>query len=360
MSLEKFCATSDPNHLINLNDIDLAFLISSANKAIARYPDPENEYHQKAAMIIAFLGSTRPPRKCSMGLLSNIGASCYLDSVLFALFASKSTFIRQKLLVDVPRVSKSLAKGCTKESLLEIQRSLRAIYSSIHGGPHVKYCTNLRKSFRKCSKGHDSYASTGTRDSGDFLAFLFNLFDMDVATKRLRTYGTDSRATIPKDKVMTEDRVVNASVIIDVATYILKSYKETPITTFLKIAEDSGYDSKGFKLNDVKYKRMIITKELKSAPYLVFNLVRGIEGSFIGTKVIPSPTITIHDGTEFELVAIVVYQYYHYMAYVKCGEYWFHYDDVGPRFKQIGSFNDLLNAKPKVATNGTLFFYDRV
>lgn len=359
MSLDNFCKSGDPEHLVGLMYADMEFLLDCARRAQEKYPDPKSKFHQKASVILAFLGPSRVSKACSFHLLKNISASCYLDSVLFALFATKSAFVRQKLLIEKPRVSES----CTEETLESIQKNLRAIYSSIHGGTPVDYCTALRHSFKKCSSGRDNYSKGGIREAGDFLSFLFGFFDTNKAVRRTRTYSSNSMKLINYKKRLEHERIdQNGSVVQVVTPSMLSRSKNANIDDFLTTEEDTGFVEEKFKFTEpeVHYSnRMILVNELYSTPFLVINLSRiNASHRFISKRVHPLEFLSTPDKSRFELIAVVVYAKSHYMTYFKCNGNWLFYDDTLSVVHPIGTFDDLLQANPNPATNGTVFLYD--
>ena len=48
----------------------------------------------------------------------------------------------------------------------------------------------------------------------------------------------------------------------------------------------------------------------------------------------------------------------HYVTYFKCEGLWYYYNDLGPKIKLIGNYEDLLSYKSEsVKTKGALYFY---
>lgn len=48
----------------------------------------------------------------------------------------------------------------------------------------------------------------------------------------------------------------------------------------------------------------------------------------------------------------------HYVTYFKCEGLWYYYNDIGPKIKLIGNYEDMLSYKSEsVKTKGALYFY---
>jgi hypothetical protein len=404
-AVERFCHTENIDHLSDVKPEDKQKLLQAAHRARELHGAGEGisaMFHRRAGLIINALYKPEPFQhvSCRFQLLINYGASCYLDSALFAIFISAPSFITDNVLNaaiherDGPTFvctlkesryrMESLNEQYDKEPSTEldekigvlfeknknqdvvtrtkIQDRLKSIYESIHGGELVETCSSLRQSFRGCPTS-DNYASAGIKESGDFLGFIFSLFDTDKSRKIITTYGINRGAK----PVRTSRRVIDTSVIISIPSYILSkldSKQNHYIGQFLTKMEDSGHsDDNKFKLGDGDaegtYTRMVVKEDVVSSPYLVFDVSRrrDLSNRVLHRRIYPAETVTLQDERMLFLSSIVVYQGVHYTVYVKCGGTWFYYDDLGPSFDKVGDYDQLLNSHPSPITNGTLYIY---
>ena len=189
--------------------------------------------------------------------LSNRGNSCYIDSILLALFAVPCVFTNLLLNMDLNanKIPENFLGGfpCGKnreEDLAnrkQVQEQLRLIVNSIRGeGKQLKYCTNLRQTFRNCSDD-ENYYDNMQKDSGEFLGYLLSMFPLNVATKSTITYATNSMDEIPDTNDLVQ--LLEGTVVDDKASVIqsieasrlldLLDSGPTNISNFIEQKEDN-------------------------------------------------------------------------------------------------------------------------
>jgi len=117
--------------------------------------------------------------------LTWIGNSCYLDSVLVALFSLSSGFVQDNML------GKSLTLGTGKvlpcdqnnekdlEIRMRIQKALNKVFTDMKDSESSGelYCTAFRKAIRGCSSRHTFYTSR-MQDPVDFLEYLCDILEV--------------------------------------------------------------------------------------------------------------------------------------------------------------------------------------
>jgi hypothetical protein len=327
--------------------------------------------------------------------LNYVSNSCYMDSTLLSLFAVPNKVITDNILKknldDLETFQKRWSK-CSNNIKTDIKRrkniqtALNQITESIRGLNTVKECTMLRRLIAKCP-GTQPFHRGGTQDAGEFLAYLFNLFQIDIAKTVRKTYGTNQTGDDPDWKLIRKQVDKKASPIIDIVSTTLRDIpKDYDITKFVKKTEYTvlGETERWFpdKVNKpgLSYLRKKETFKMKRSPYVIFNLTRTYgearfskpnnpeKPKFLGMRTkniwkrISAPEKLTIKGKDLYLTAIVVHTGgVHYVANFKCDNDWFWYDDRPDSsrhiIKHIGSYEKMIKTNLKPLSHGTLFFY---
>ncbi len=310
--------------------------------------------------------------------LNYTGNSCYQDSVLLPLLAMPNRIIREQILEK--NLSKivykdkkwiSCGKNLEQDILIRqsIQKELQRITASMRNMEDNQTCSNLRKLFEKCP-GSEAFHRKGMQDAGEFLLYLFNIFQTEVMLKHRVTYVTNDLES-NDNLVKTFEETQVSSPVLSVSAHILQRYnREHPpsLRTFLSEQDDSVLSDRNLYKDfetGMTYRRRIEIIDVISTPYLVFNLQRLIQRHsrqeirnnlpihINETIVIGSKTLKLH--------AIVVHTGLHYTCYIKCVGSWFWYDDSPSKtshiIKHIGDFQKMLTSEPNPAEKGILYFY---
>lgn len=383
---DNYCISRNTDELRKVSPEAKKLLLIAAPYAIKKYPDHDNPYHIIALEIIDILSDPLEHGTSCNNLygLSNIGASCYLDSALFALFAVQTDFVQERIVeADLqprlgPRFDCAPNPDPTKpDSILEasvidlhnrqaVQLQLREIAESIRGNRTVKFCTNLRAVLQNCPNT-ERYDRAGIADAGDFLQYILDMFPTNIAVKEFITYGTYDVVNL-KPELLVETSFVRddkSSVIQFTSSVDLANLNQTEnydIRKFLNHIDDSGEldpeNSFTSERGDT-FPRRITVSSIINTPYLIFRFERlhTFTQKLVQTKIIPSQTLTLRDLSRFRLSAIVVYKSVHYTAYFRCGSEWYYYDDTAKGIVRIGEFERMLRWKPSPITNGTLYYY---
>ena len=372
--LKKYCRTNDVEILRLLSPEIKKNLLEYAPKTIEKYGNNNNNiYVLRAKEIIDILTTLEQgdPTKCiKLNPLKWTGNSCYIDSVLFALLAVPTQFSKKYIFE-----SELQAKENDLDIRRNIQRELIRIGRHIRGYEQMKdnTCKDLRKSL-KYYPHPEEFHGTDMADAGEFLTYILDIFDLNVARSYFVNYATnnvtDARPPV-KDLVKISTSYDDHSSIVRYVTTenieSLDQYGVYDIRNFLSLKDDSGeldinnlYTPENSR---VSFSRKISYNVLLDAPYIIFRIDRqkhtfdDIE--FLDVSILPSQTLTIHSNIRFVLSAIVVFEGAHYTCYFyNCGN-WFYYDDM-PRQKitLIGSYEDMIKSSPSPLQNGTLYFYN--
>lgn len=326
-------------------------------------------------------------KKCSITGLNYTGNSCYMDSSLLCTFAVPNKIITDNILekdLDVLKNEPILWSRCTDNLDQDIQRrkdiqnSIKRITNSMRGFDTIEKCSDFRRLLKKCPVSQQ-FHGTDTQDAGEFLTYLFNLFQVDIAFTKRDTFGRNL-ITSEWEFVSTSDDK-KSSPILDVVSSTLKQVEDGyNITRFVEkkeyavLTNENKWKPYINKPNiTYLYKKEVI--KMVNSPLIVFNLIRTYgkikfnkKGEFLDIKTkniwkkISAPETMILNNKHLKLTAIVVHTGgAHYIAHFKCLDEWYWYDDNPGSSKHIinyiGSYEKMLETEPSPLTHGTLFFY---
>ena len=241
---------------------------------------------------------------------------------------------------------------------------------------NVKNCSNLRKLIGECpSTYRQKFHETGMQDAGEFVQYLFSLFEITgiklkrklyITNELTGSYSSKNKSLLNLRKVI--DRTENTSPIVLISSETLQNLnKDININKFLIKKEDTKLDEKNlYKYENEYYKRTINIESILDAKYLIFYVQRkSISKNILHNKIIPNETIILPNDKQLNLHSIVVYRNYHYTCYIKCNENWFYYNDLSLNIDFVGNYDEMINVSPTLdASNrpdpckeGTLYFY---
>jgi hypothetical protein len=214
---------------------------------------------------------------------------------------------------------------------------------------------------KKCpSTSGENYSDTGPHDAGEFIQYIFNLFDVKGITYNKKTIGTNDMSDPPVSFEVTSQESTYRDPVIVLQAFELMSKEVIRTKDVVSHVEDSILDRKNlFRVGDRVYKRRIETIEISDAEFLVVYAMRTIQlggnnVERIYTEIIPDKKVL-----GLDLFSIVVHEGGHYTAYINYGGYWYYYNDLGNKADYIGTYEEMLSNKrfenPK--TLGVLYMY---
>jgi ubiquitin C-terminal hydrolase len=286
--------------------------------------------------------------------LHNTRNSCYMDSVIIALFTVKNKIIDKYILYkDLNSISKKWISCSSRD---DIRSELLRITHSLRGGPeNITDVKTLRTYLQNC-KGSQDFHKGGMQDPGEFLLYLFNIFEVSTMTKRRKTYITNSIENPPKDYIKISEEIQYSTPVINIPHHKIR--RGLDISTFLKQTDDAIFSKENFYRHEhtgITYKRRIETNIVLSSSYIVFNIERvTISEEFIDTKIEIPTELTLLDNSSLELHSVVTYENRHYTCYFKNNDKWYYYDDLQSGAVHVKNY---LSSSPSIENNGTLLFY---
>lgn len=307
--------------------------------------------------------------------LEYTGNSCYQDSTLLALFAIQNRFIDTNMLFknlfNVKNIG--VCSSDVRTDIMyrqEIQKELNRIAISMRGGPQIRTCSGLRKLISRCP-GPEEFHKTNTQDAGEFLLYLFNVFNIeDVIQERISLITNDVKNRIPVEALEVYRTVYETSPIISVHSFELQQYDKLELNKLVDHVDDTMLSAENmyfYKKTGEYFQRRIEINRIVSANYLIFKIERvsSIDNTGRRQKRSYTPVIcpqTIQIGQRIlHLHAIVVHQNVHYTCNIRCGTIWYYYNDIvkGQNIIPIGSYKRMLlhNPGPDPVRYGTLYFY---
>lgn len=301
--------------------------------------------------------------ECKFIGLKYTGNSCYQDSTLLALFAIPNDFITKNILRKDLRSMQNREISCGRndyENRSAIQKELQRITGSMRGElPTVDYCSSLREILKQCpSPGRQAFYGTGTQDAGEFLQYIFAIFQVG-GVLRVRTTIVTNDLDGFRGKIVNQIEEQTSPIVLIPA----KEFPKIDIDYFLDVTDDAIFDSKNrYKAPDgILYRRRIERTTILKGDYIVFYAQRlhvdGGKQIRTYNQIIPSETIRLNKT--LHLFAIVVHRNAHYTTYIKCEQRWFYYNDLSSNIVPIGTYDEMLRQKnePSVQSEGVLYFY---
>lgn len=305
-------------------------------------------------------------------LLSNIGNSCYMDSVLVVLLLQPNKFVDEHILNS--NLKKRAFTTCdpSRKKNFEldmrnrkrVQSELKVVAKTLRSAKHKPYyCTDFRATLKNfCPRmSTEQFYNDGQHDAKEFIGWLFELFDLQLLINKFERYITYKNGS----SVYWSD--------IDMKD-VIKSLDYDSLVDNVRLDTVLQKSSFTDPNPESAHKTLLETESIIDAPYLIISCERQggqrvVHGEFQNMAVNTSSLIipeylTLQSGSQLWLSGVVVFgggtTGGHYTAFVKINNLWYFYNDLGPVFRLVGrkgTFSELLVDPYDPRQQGVLFFY---
>jgi ubiquitin C-terminal hydrolase len=363
------------------------------------------------------LASSRGNACVDMPFYKNIHNSCYMDSVIFTLMAFPSDFVhhyllnpqlldiisakliapkyhiedRKKILAYVEKIQNIIIKIHT-----ELQS--RQLTANLNNVP-VEECVSLRRELLKDPLNvlqpdirDFHFGNASQEDAPEFLEALFRTFFIETLT--ITETITYESSTHPDQRKRPRVNVTQKYPVIPIAlddvieSLILSKPVEEKLDadSFLRGDENAANAKADTAFKNMKYPKIFDIKNTETKfevsldpqdQFMILSLNRFDRHGNKNTKAIPPPqSIRLNrDSPELQLNNIIVHvgdtiKSGHYVAYFKCNDNWYLYNDMRDIIERIGTYEQLLkhrilssdkkrfSYKGTVKNNAYLLFYN--
>lgn len=297
---------------------------------------------------------------CARGLTYQQN-SCYIDSVLVALFAIPNNMTKYQILEkDLNQLATGdikLFTECVQNRAADIQvrKNIQHVLVKIVNGMRSgksQTCINLRKALSHCTKAPEMFGAHEKQDAGEFLTYLLNLFQVDVATRMITIFAAPWEGGPWHETLSVTHR--NESPIINVDVHAL--VENAPISSYVNSTTIT-------RVKDWAEGTWQKTIQKYVSPYLVINVHRLYpNGEINQTRLVPEQHLRLEDEQSvLDLTAIVIYTgMSHYVCVVRCENMWYSYDDLvfGGHLQFVGTYENMLHMKKANPQRlGVLYIY---
>jgi ubiquitin C-terminal hydrolase len=290
--------------------------------------------------------------------IPNKANSCYMDTVLFSLLYREKMprIIREKLFTVSLDNDKCIGQ---LETLREYLVNLRKF---IFGKITENYCINFRRLISSCGDSGKRFSSVNEQDVGEFLIFLFDIFQIKGSVTEYIVYGIfPSGKSVEKTSETIDNSLINFT-----DSFYLSTINDIPISKLLNkktITEDISFSSD--ETGNFYIGKIERVNVLKTLGFYVFYIQRAHSGfekeTVLENIIVPDKEIIIGKETLY-LYSIIFHIGEvgggHYLCCFLHDNQWYLYDDMKSYFSLIGDYEKLIEYKP-IKKRGILFFYTR-
>lgn len=284
-------------------------------------------------------------KECLFSGLNYNSNSCYQDSILTVLLSQPSNFIDENIL-----------NKAVNDDIFPIQEELIRLAEGMRNEKQNLTCIKLRALLSKLKtiKKYQNFHGRGMQDAGEFLLFIFSLFNVEGVTRRHSSYVVEN-----DNPIITRDILNTESPIINIHSETIRDQKEYNLENAVYYQELIDLDEKNmyfYAKTGKYYARRIESYRIIDASYLIFYVNRLYkDGRHVkrSTTDIIAPSSLYIENKKLKLFGVILHSSLHYTAYIKCQGQWYMYNDnpSGSRYRLEKI------EKPDWRKTGILFFY---
>lgn len=329
-------------------------------------------------------------RRCTTNIMGYqwVWNSCYLDTVLWVLFASPTPFVENKILFAQPtpdKIHRIAPCGRDRDDLnekifLEFQMQFRKTAYYFRCGGGKKDCSSFRKLYKKwydqCPNLHPKFHSAEQQESQEFLQFILSLYGMNgqekngAVSKEEFYYGVSK---VPRAETVwrfiydRKDRT--QSLVWNIPYNVLRNTpsQQRTLENFLTRHDDIwniNKEYKGCQFNAIRTVHSLV----RFADLMVFSLERTnpIQQTVSHFRIQIPETITDQKGKQLSLFGIICHQgpstesgHYTAFHYSTSNRQWYYYDDMNLPIQRVGTWEDMMSIR-HVSTHSVLLFYTKL
>lgn len=353
ISTEEIITTEELKKRVDAGQISLKN-VSSNPKILPIFGDIKDDLEKFFNFKIA-IPNTKDYLQCWEGIKgpSNPGNSCFMDSVLMAIFAFPQSPFYQVMIEENVKSSKFLLCDLDIDEDVrireEIQESLRNMINVNFKGKKNDNCNELRRLVGKeCRTEGDVDLSKGIHEPFEFLNRLMGVFSYGptiIRTTRFRSATYDQYS--PNSRSSEE---VNPYVWVDTVTN----------TDFKKLDFEDVLRPNVVEVDEFDFVHEV--KVVEKAEVLIFSIDRrNAQGrdTSANTRFIDYDDRVVFSGKSYKLHSVVLTTKAggHYTAIIRCDEKWYSYNDLNVEKSIQSNEVSAENAFEQISTQGVLFFY---
>ena len=303
----------------------------------------------------------------------NIGNSCYLDCVLFCLFATPNAFIDKHIIKS--RKSFIECNGGGQNIIKDFQKVFKKIIDSFQSNSgDIESCQPLKSLINKYRKLctiltiYPNFGNAHQHEALEFLQFLITPFGLNGMKNVGNHLEFEKRYGVASSKKNIQwnewfKHIDKKSSIIYFVDHDSFKKPDKSIKRFINKKEIVH------NLEGTKYKKCIVNTSEERQHFVKFsNLfivaidrINPFDGSVLHSKI----KIDTHVTPDLHIDAIIIHvgdsdSSGHYICFKKCDNGWLFYDDLSPTVKIFKSWNEVLKYRKNIVEkHGVLFFYTR-
>jgi len=299
-----------------------------------------------------------------LGGLKNVGGfSCFMDSVLFAMFVQKHGFFVEEILnKKITAQDTTYCEFDTPEKgiryLKDFQKTLQKLADLIQKGERGLTCIPVQKQLEKCNDRTRLLMEGEQQDDADFLGALMEVFNsFPTIVEKINYKSQDNKNWIKSSSAKSAVSLIEAYLpsesksgvnLMDIIQQIqVNNYQNVPIESWIKDDDGKTYQFLATVENIINTNQLVIHTPRKNF----------VENKFVKNKTPVNFTEFIKNNDRmYELTAVTIHHGSasggHYTCFCKINSVWIHYDDMKQGI-QIVTFKNVL-AENK---NTSLFFY---